>query len=223
MNPTNPLNTCPTCKGLGDIRVGRSSNSIKVESCLTCHGTGKVQQTVIAEYEAEKIKYNSIYVPQPQLTPWGKHLMESTVAFGHTHDEVCKEKFGFTPTEGGKPETCDCPQVHWEHALDCLYDSAPVQAKPETNNQGNTTMNEQAAPSENQELTFGEKAVGLTFNPSGDFEVTKLKYLYAQIIDRLNDARIKSEDGEAKRLYLVAITEAQTAQMWAVKAATWKL
>ena len=42
---SNPLNTCPTCKGLGDIRVGRSSNSIKVESCPTCHGTVQILET----------------------------------------------------------------------------------------------------------------------------------------------------------------------------------
>ena len=33
------------------------------------------------------------------------------------------------------------------------------------------------------ELTFGEKAVGLTFNPSGDDKVTKAKQLSAKLID----------------------------------------
>ena len=42
---SNPLDTCPTCKGLGDIRVGRSNNSIKVESCPTCHGNGQILET----------------------------------------------------------------------------------------------------------------------------------------------------------------------------------
>lgn len=69
--------------------------------------------------------------------------------------------------------------------------------------------------------TFGEKAVGLTFNPSGDPAVHKLKALYAEIIDLCNDAR-GADRNERARLYSVAITEAQTAQMWAVKAATWK-
>lgn len=74
-----------------------------------------------------------------------------------------------------------------------------------------------------RQLTFGEKAVGLTFNPSGDSGVTTIKKNYAQIIDDLNSLR--SDDRispEAKRLYSVAITEAQAAQMWAVKALTWK-
>ena len=35
-------------------------------------------------------------------------------------------------------------------------------------------------------------------------------------------ARRIAEDAEAKRLFSIAITEAQTAQMWAVKAITWK-
>lgn len=70
-----------------------------------------------------------------------------------------------------------------------------------------------------RELTFGEKAVGLTFNPSGDEKVTKLKELYAEIINILNDDRGENRD-ERARLSSVAITEAQGAQMWAVKAIT---
>ncbi len=80
-----------------------------------------------------------------------------------------------------------------------------------------------------RELTFGEKAVGLTFNPGNNPEVDKVKRLYADIIDQLNNARVeiqKSEDdgskGDKIRLYSNAITEAQGAQMWAVKALTWK-
>lgn len=74
-----------------------------------------------------------------------------------------------------------------------------------------------------RELTFGEKAVGSTFNPSGDLHVQQTKAYYAAVIDHLNDLRAKSEDGEKKRLYSVAITEAQGAQMWAVKAITWDI
>lgn len=70
-------------------------------------------------------------------------------------------------------------------------------------------------------MTFGEKAVGLTFNPSGEDTVKRLKEAYAAIIDICNDERGTAK-GEKARLYSVAITESQTAQMWAVKAATWK-
>jgi hypothetical protein len=71
-------------------------------------------------------------------------------------------------------------------------------------------------------LTFGEKAVGLTFNPGGSMVVNTIKTLYAAVIDELDVARKAAESHEAKRMYSVAITEAQTSQMWAVKAATWK-
>jgi hypothetical protein len=70
--------------------------------------------------------------------------------------------------------------------------------------------------------TYGEQAVGLTFNPSGDPKVTQLKQLYAQIIDICNDERTAGAKGEKARLWSIAITEAQGAQMWGVKAATWK-
>lgn len=71
-----------------------------------------------------------------------------------------------------------------------------------------------------REMTFGEKAVGVAFNPSGDEKVAMLKKHYAAIIDILNDDRGENRD-ERARLASVAITEAQGAQMWAVKAATW--
>jgi hypothetical protein len=71
-------------------------------------------------------------------------------------------------------------------------------------------------------LTYGEKAVGLTFNPSGDPLVKELKVIYAKIIDICVLERDLTASPEQKRLYSIAITEAQSAQMWAVKAATWK-
>lgn len=74
-----------------------------------------------------------------------------------------------------------------------------------------------------RELTYGEQAVGLTFNPSNDPKVQEVKELYARIIDICDGVR-KEEGGpsERGRLASVAITEAQTAQMWAVKAITYK-
>jgi len=75
---------------------------------------------------------------------------------------------------------------------------------------------------ENKELTFGQKAIGLTFNPSKDDAVAKCKQIFADAIDQMNDLKSSTLNGEIKRLCSVAITEAQTAQMWAVKALTWK-
>jgi hypothetical protein len=75
---------------------------------------------------------------------------------------------------------------------------------------------------EDRPLTFGERAVGLTFNPSGDKAVTKLKQAAADLIDLCYQAREAATDPEIKRMLSIAITEAQTAQMWGVKAFTWK-
>ena len=71
--------------------------------------------------------------------------------------------------------------------------------------------------------TVGEKAVGLSFNPSSIPDVDEVKRLYARIIDLcdINRADTKATP-EQRRLYSIAITEAQGAQMWAVKAITWK-
>lgn len=69
--------------------------------------------------------------------------------------------------------------------------------------------------------TFGVKAVGLAFNPGGSIPVTNCKEGFAALIDQMNLLRENSTDAEVKRLASIAITEAQTAQMWAVKALTW--
>lgn len=70
--------------------------------------------------------------------------------------------------------------------------------------------------------TYGEKAVGTSFNPSGDDAVAACKAGFAAEIDRMHNLRGDSESAEQKRLASVAITELQTAQMWAVKALTWR-
>lgn len=71
-------------------------------------------------------------------------------------------------------------------------------------------------------MTFGKRAVGYDFNPSGDDAVAGLKAAAAFFIDLCHNAREATTSPEIKRMYSVAITEAQTAQMWAVKAATWR-
>lgn len=71
-------------------------------------------------------------------------------------------------------------------------------------------------------LTYGEEAVGLVFNPSGDPKVTSIKQLFADAIDEINELRDKTSNSEVKRMFELAISEAQVAQMWAVKAITWK-
>lgn len=70
-------------------------------------------------------------------------------------------------------------------------------------------------------LTFGERAVGLTFNPGGNQWVNDIKRQFADSIDYLNNLRNEATDGEVKRMLSTAITYQQTAQMWAVKAITW--
>ena len=74
---------------------------------------------------------------------------------------------------------------------------------------------------ENQELTFGQKACGVSFNPGGHVIVTDIKQQFANIVDTLHGHREAASNPEVKRMLSVAITEAQTAQMWAVKAVTW--
>lgn len=77
-------------------------------------------------------------------------------------------------------------------------------------------------------LTFGQKAVGLSLHSSDDQSVQDIKKMFAGIIDYLNNERNAppregvTDPGERNRMLSVAITDAQTAQMWAVKAVTWR-
>lgn len=71
-------------------------------------------------------------------------------------------------------------------------------------------------------LSFGERAVGLAFNPSGDPEVYACKSTFARAIDQMNDLRNSTADPEVKRHASIAITEMESAQMRAVEAITWR-
>ena len=77
---------------------------------------------------------------------------------------------------------------------------------------------------ETKELTFGEKLIGLTFNPSGDDKVYKVKRLCADLTDVLYDDI--PEDGERTflqdQLFNKAIFDILDAQMTSVKLLTLK-
>jgi len=73
-----------------------------------------------------------------------------------------------------------------------------------------------------REISYGEKAVGITFNPGNSDEVYKVKALCAELINQMNDLRLATRNSEQTRLGSIAITELQTAQMWCVKAITWQ-
>ena len=66
--------------------------------------------------------------------------------------------------------------------------------------------------------TKGEYRVGISFNPSNDSTVDKIKRAAADLIDLIES--INAGDGEKARLKALAATEIESAAMWAVKAAT---
>lgn len=70
-------------------------------------------------------------------------------------------------------------------------------------------------------LTLGQKRVGLTFNPSGDERVTKIKQLAAEAIDLLQslrgDVNSQAKSPEGQRAISEAQTQFEQASMWGVK------
>ena len=80
-----------------------------------------------------------------------------------------------------------------------------------------------------REQTFGEKAVGITFNPSGTDEVHEAKMLAAKQIDLLEKVHNKvTDDGKAMSSWVRNVLRTQafnllvSAQMALVKYLTWK-
>jgi len=74
-----------------------------------------------------------------------------------------------------------------------------------------------------RQLTFGEKLVGLQFNPSNDDKVSKAKRLCADLADLLYEDARNSETSELKNILLPATyAEILNAQMNVVKVLTLK-
>jgi hypothetical protein len=76
------------------------------------------------------------------------------------------------------------------------------------------------------ELSFGEKLVGLNFNPSNDDKVSKAKMLCAELADLANDEFLNREESQvtylSESLFVHTIGEILNAQMNVVKLLTLK-
>lgn len=80
---------------------------------------------------------------------------------------------------------------------------------------------------EDRELTFGEKLVGLNFNPSGNEKVDRAKKLFAEAADMLKEHIIEERANEGVSmmkadLFSHALTEIVNAQMCTVKVLTFE-
>ena len=71
-------------------------------------------------------------------------------------------------------------------------------------------------------MTLGERRVGVDFNPGGNAMVGAIKRKAAELIDLVNGLETTGfmEPQEVARLKALAMTDAEAAAEWAVKAAT---
>lgn len=67
-----------------------------------------------------------------------------------------------------------------------------------------------------ENLTNGQRLVGVNFNPSEDQRAAKIKQLSADLIDEVTS--INSESKVQDSIVNEAVNQIITAQMWAVKA-----
>ena len=79
---------------------------------------------------------------------------------------------------------------------------------------------------QNDKLTFGERLVGLSFNPSGDPKVQRAKEICAELADLVNQSYEHGLDNKSwllrQQLFNHTIGEILNAQMNAVKMLTLK-
>lgn len=125
------------------------------------------------------------------------------------NNEMSKEQRDFAESTNKKNEA---PEPSEELATELKSSHAKQDAKGDG----------RIMPSAQRELTYGEKAVGITFNVGGSLVVNSIKRRCADLINELDFLRHGTNNAEQKRLYSVAITEIQSGQMWGVKAATWQ-
>lgn len=72
-----------------------------------------------------------------------------------------------------------------------------------------------------REYTIGEYRVGTSFNPSANPLVDEIKKQAAALIDLIDGIQVATDPPDAVfRLKALAMTEVETAAMYAVKAAT---
>lgn len=85
------------------------------------------------------------------------------------------------------------------------------------------TQSQSTTPTNNTELTFGQKLVGFTFNPSGDDKVTRIKTLCAELADIIHiEGCSKNGTYLANFIHQKALGEISNASMNAVKYITFK-
>lgn len=89
--------------------------------------------------------------------------------------------------------------------------------------QDSPSIQDSVSQPEQRKLTFGEKLVGITFNPSNDGDVSEIKTKIAEVANLLNTRNSQNERSElSDPIYLAAITSLLEAQMMSVKYVTLK-
>jgi len=93
--------------------------------------------------------------------------------------------------------------------------------------QTNIKMEKQLGQELPKELSFGQKLVGLTFNPSGDQKVQKAKELCAELADLVNQSFYEGQQDHQPldlkhQLFTHTMGEILNAQMNVVKVLTLK-
>jgi transcription termination factor NusB len=74
-----------------------------------------------------------------------------------------------------------------------------------------------------KQKTYGQELINLSFNPSKDSKVDRLKELAAEMVDIVNDDDVRGNENLHANLKTWSINQILQAQMAAVKAVTYEL
>lgn len=88
--------------------------------------------------------------------------------------------------------------------------------------ENNSSTNEGAAGYALSPDSIGAKRVGFSFNPSGDERVNSIKLKAAILINEIYENFLETENSEVRRCFAEAMTDVESAAMWAVKGVTKK-
>jgi hypothetical protein len=159
------------------------------------------------------------HLDNPDATPsashisWLKQKKEEGWKYGEVKNAETKEHPCFVPYEQLPNE---------QKAKDYIFRQTIHSLKPYLTEDTNFIFNELKT-----ELSFGEKLVGLNFNPSNDDKVSKAKMLCAELADLVNSSFYEGEQDSKPlelrhQLFNHTIGEILNAQMNVVKLLTLK-
>lgn len=209
------------------VAIAKMAHEINRAYCLAIGDTSQTTWEDAPDWQKDSaVKGVIFHLENPNATPENSH--ESWLK----EKEADGWKYGPVKNPETKEHPCFVPYAELpveQKAKDYLFRQAVHSAAGVVITSLKHNGDQFLANQELRELTYGEKAVRITFNPGRNEKVERLKRAAADFIDTINQCATEEKEipsdpeiGERLALLKLAQRDAQSAQMWAVKAVTWQ-